>query len=56
MALHIIVDTTLPYIINGLVNALNSVTKFTKKIKTSKFGKYLCCFVNMFKQISAKTV
>ena len=56
IALNIIVDTTLPYIINGLVNALNSVTKFTKKIKTSKCGKYLGCFVNMFTQISTKTV
>ena len=54
IALNIIVDTTLPYIINGLVNALNSVTKFTKKIKTSKCGKYLGCFVNMWVSVNRR--
>ena len=43
MALNIIIDHTLPCVINGFIDAINNVFAFTKTIKNKKCGKYLFC-------------
>jgi DNA mismatch repair ATPase MutS len=40
LALNIIIDNTLPHIIDGFVSAINGLLNFSKKVKKSK----LCCF------------
>lgn len=40
LALNIIIDNTLPHIIDGFINAINGLLNFSKKAKKSK----LCCF------------
>jgi len=43
VALNIIIDNTLPHIIDGFVNAINGMMKFTKDPKKSWLKKLLCC-------------
>ena len=40
LALNIIIDNTLPHMIDGFVSAINGLLNFSKKVKKSK----LCCF------------
>ena len=40
LALNIIIDNTLPYMIDGFIDAINGLLNFSKKAKKSK----LCCF------------
>jgi hypothetical protein len=44
-ALNVVIDSTLPHVIDGFISAINGVMKFTKDIKKSKLGKLLsiCC-------------
>jgi hypothetical protein len=41
LALNIIIDSTLPTVINGLIDAINGEMKFDKESIKKKF---LCCF------------
>jgi len=43
IALNIIIDNTLPHIIDGFVNAINGMLKFAKDPKKSWFKKCLFC-------------
>jgi hypothetical protein len=45
IALNVVIDSTLPHVIDGLINAINGALKFTKDVKKSKLGKLLsiCC-------------
>ena len=44
VALNIIIDNTLPHLIDGFVNAINGMMKFAKETKKpSWLNKFLCC-------------
>lgn len=45
-AMILIIDLTLPTVIDNLINAINGNLKFDKEKAKSFFKKYLCCFCN----------
>ena len=45
-AMNLIIDLTLPTVVDNLVNAINGNIKFDKEKAKSFFKKYLCCFCN----------
>jgi len=40
-ALYVVIDSTLPHVIDGFISAINGAMKFTKDVKKSKVGKLL---------------
>jgi hypothetical protein len=42
-AMNIIIDLTLPTVIDGLISAINGDIKFNKEKVKSFFKKYFCC-------------
>mgnify|MGYP003340223546 CR=1 FL=1 len=44
VALNVIIDSTLPHMIDGFVDAINGMMKFAKDVKkTNIFKKLMCC-------------
>jgi hypothetical protein len=44
LALNLIINNVVPQTIDGFVDAINGVVKFTKNIKPNFFKKIFCCF------------